>query len=237
MCIRDRLNPNFETNEENRNDGLPHLDLLKIKKKKWSFGMIAGIVSNPFDQNQNTALGTKFGLTTRYQLRNKLALNADLMYFLRNGNYEPITISEHTGYSFGRTLYRFELTPKNTQYLELPIYLTYSMNRHVLEGGVSASYLLGVRGLTNQIKEEGPAIAINDPRWIDETGFRKFTANVMLGYRYKINSKLHFGVRADYAPLGFNISDLEDSSVNFVERAAMGNVKPLHLTFRLTQYF
>ena len=216
---------------------LPDLDWVGISK--WSFGITAGIVSNPFDQDQNgTALGAKIGLTTKYQFKEKLALNADLIYFYRTGTYQPVdSVFEVTGYSFGRSTYRFELRPENSHYLELPIYLTYPIKRHLFEGGISASYLLGVRGSTRLIVDLESSQPVNDTGWINETGFRKFTANVMLGYQYKISSNIHFGVRAIYSPIGYNNLSLDNNSSISIDRLAPQNINPFHLTIKLTQYF
>ena len=229
--------------EADRKEDLPDLEWLNLKKKsRWSFGMTAGLVSDPFDNNQSNALlGAKFGLTTKYQLRKKIALNADLIYFFRGGNYQPTALEYQDSYSFGRSLNRFELTPKNTHYLELPIYLTYSIGgRHLVEGGVSASYLLGIRGFTKLVREEGPSESINDPHWISKNDFKEVIANVMLGYQYKINSNLHFGVRGVYSPGGLNewISDPQSASLfNPDERLDSPAIHSFHLNFRLTQYF
>ena len=226
--------------KKNRKDGLPDLEWQNINrsKKRLSFGITAGIVS--FEDNQSNSIqGAELGFTARYQLKDQLAINADLMYFYRGGSYQPIDVTTLPAYSFGRLDYRNELTPENVHYLDLPIYLTYSMNSHVFEAGVSANYLLGVRGATQNILEEGPSQKISDVNWIDKTGFKTIVGNVLLGYRYQINSKLHFGLRATYSLTGYNdlIEDESAISINIDRRMIVQDIRPLHLNFKLTQYF
>ena len=97
--------------------------------------------------------------------------------------------------------------------------------------------MLGVRGSTRLIVDLESSQPVNDTGWINETGFRKFTANVMLGYQYKISSNIHFGVRAIYSPIGYNNLSLDNNSSIFIDRLAPQNINPFHLTIKLTQYF
>jgi len=230
--------PSLDLYAEGKEEELPDLEWMNIKKKKFSLGLTAGTVSFPFDQNaSNTIQGSKFGLTVRYKLRGNLALNADLMYYYRGGNYNPVESTSETTYSFGRMTDRYELTPENLHYFDMPIYLTYSKKKHVFEGGVSASYLLGVRGATIKKPHEGQIVAVDDPHWIENTGFKNVLTNVALGYRYQLTPNLHFGVRGVYS-FGNLISNSDDTAmaIGSPEREIIGENSPLHLTFKLTQY-
>ena len=228
--------PSLDLYPTKKEESLPDLDWSYLKKKRFSMGLTAGIVSFPFEQNTtNSELGAKLGLTARYQLKGNLALNADLMYFYESGKYNPIQSTTETFYSFGRIVNKNDLTPKNIHYLELPIYLTYALKKHIFEGGVSASYLLGVRGATIRTPHEGQSYAIDDSGWIDDSNFKNVFANVALGYRYQISPDLHFGVRAIYTPEKFmNLSD--DASISGPERLDIIEQSKLHLNFKLTQY-
>jgi len=88
------------------------------------------------------------------------------------------------------------------------------------------------------VPEEGPSSSVDEPHWISKNGFKEVVGNVMLGYRYQINSNLHFGVRATYSSGGYNDLASDNSiSVNFGERLISQDIQPLHLNFKLTQYF
>ena len=219
-----------------RVEDLPNLTWANMKKKKFSMGIIAGIASFPFEQDSiKSTTGYKVGLTARYKLKRNVALNADLMYFYRGGEFNPIQDGEEVTYSFGRTTDRYELTANSVHYLEMPVYLTYTKNKHIFEGGVSASYLLGVRGGRFKIPNEGPRVAAGDPYWLDNSGFRKLNTNVALGYRYQIAPNLHFGVRGVYA-LGSVMQQSDLFAGIGAERTQFSSDSRLHLNFKLTQY-
>ena len=202
-------------------------------KKKVRFGVTAGAVGYPLIENNSTQpfIGAKAGIFAEYNFftlkrKGHCSIGSELLYHYRSGNFIATQSNEIIEYSFGRRITTDFLTPKNLHYLELPIYLKYKLPKVNFEGGVSMNYLAGVRGTIDRSDA-------NQEVWMSTLGFKKYHANVLLGFQYKLNDNIGFGVRMNYTLGGILDSN---AVVPFPNDKVLRESGPLYLTFKVTQY-
>ncbi len=202
-------------------------------KKKVRFGVTAGAVGYPLIENNSTQpfIGAKAGIFAEYNFftlkrKGHWSIGSELLYHYRSGNFIATQSNEIIEYSFGRRITTDFLTPKNLHYLELPIYLKYKLPKVNFEGGVSMNYLAGVRGTIDRSDA-------NQEVWMSTLGFKKYHANVLLGFQYKLNDNIGFGVRMNYTLGGILDSN---AVVPFPNDKVLRESGPLYLTFKVTQY-
>lgn len=230
--------PSLDFLLENKNMEIPSINIDETcsyfhGKKKVRFGVTAGAVGYPLIENNSTQpfIGAKAGIFAEYNFftlkrKGHWSIGSELLYHYRSGNFIATQSNENVQYSFGRRVTTNFLTPKNLHYLELPIYLKYKLPKVNFETGVSMNYLAGVRGILEQDNA-------NQEVWISSLGFKKYHANVLLGFQYKLNDNIGFGVRMNYTLGGILDSN---AVVPFPNDKVLRESGPLYLTFKVTQY-
>jgi len=230
--------PSLDFFLKNKNMEAPSINLNKAcsvfyGKKKFRFGITAGAVGYPLIENNSTQsfIGVKAGIFAEYNFftlktKGDWTLGSELLYHYRSGNFIATQSNENVRYSFGRRVSTDYITPKNLHYFELPIYLKYQLSKVNFEVGSSLNYLSSVRGTLE--REES-----NQEIWTSTLGFKKFHANVLLGFQYKLNDRIGFGVRANYTLGGILDSD---AVLPFPNDKILQESGPLYLTFKVTQY-
>lgn len=207
-----------EANHENILQNNINHPIMDGRSQKLLKGIMLG--GTTYATPSSTNIGMTAGLTMKYKLRPQISLNADLIYQYRSGNFSPVASTTNVNYSFGKKEIENQLLPTSLHYVELPVYLQYQIGSHFLEGGLSASYLVGVRGGIAQkdLLDANPnPIKIDNGTWLEKDGFKSMNAQVMLGYQFGLSQNASIGLRANYTLGGIqNIStDIEQSKLYF----------------------
>ncbi len=199
---------------------------LKIQSP-FSVGVMAAqsFQTNP-KGDEKTIIGYQGGLVLQYRLKGPWHIGAGLQYKYRTGTFEASKAAIGRNYRFGLEIDTFVLRPTSLHYLSLPLHLLWQKNRHVLEGGVSFDYLLGVRGEKGQYERtvEPPIrreFQVEEKGWLVENGYKKINTAVQLGYRYRVNRQLSFGLSVNYTFGGILKKDYEQPVIgNFLLKEA-----------------
>ena len=207
-----------EANNENILQNNINHPIMDGRSQKLLKGIIIGGTS--YSTSSNTNIGLTAGLTMKYKLRPQISLNADLIYQYRPGTFSSVASTKDVNYSFGKKEIENHLLPTSLHYVELPVYLQYQVGRHFLEGGLSASYLVGVRGgiVRKDLLDTNPnPLNIDKGTWLEKDGFKSMNAQVMLGYQFGLNQNASIGLRANYTLGGIQnvATEIQQSKLYF----------------------
>ncbi|MEZ4960740.1 MAG: outer membrane beta-barrel protein [Saprospiraceae bacterium] len=179
----------------------------KGKTKKSSplaFCVMAGQMFQLGAKNgEKTIIGYQGGLVLQYKVKGNWYIGSGLQYKYRTGSFDASKSAIGRNYRFGLETDTFVLRPSSLHYLSLPIQLGWQKGRHVLEAGFAFDYLIGVRGEKGRYERTSePPIRrefqAEQKGWLVEDGYNSFNAAAMLGYRYRVNRQLSFGLGANY---------------------------------------
>mgnify|MGYP003852372137 CR=1 FL=1 len=168
------------------------------------FGLIAGLsVAPSFDAaNSSNPVSTNviLGLRYAYQIRPELTLNVNALYSDRTGINQTKEVHD-TIYHFGMATRSHYITPTRLHYVEMPIYLSWQMDRnHSLSIGVSPAVLIGQNNRIDLVSQD----SFDNMDYQTEThagrseGILNYDASVMMGYTYRVNEYWSVGVRGQY---------------------------------------
>ncbi|MCB0553693.1 MAG: hypothetical protein KDD02_09095 [Phaeodactylibacter sp.] len=151
--------------------------------------------------------GATVGVLASYSVRERLLLFGGLQYRVRTGAFQPSDNSEVNTYRFGISREQFTILPNRLHYLEIPIGLAFSRERHSLSAGLSWNYLLGIQGSLYAAEKTEFGLAFGPAReadggWLAETGFRKQSLSLLADYYYRIWGRIQLGAVLQYTPGG-----------------------------------
>jgi hypothetical protein len=177
-------------------------------RRRFSFGI--GAASHfQFGEGGEKAIAWRVGTLVRYRLTSNVFLGSGLAYLRRTGTFFPTKRNAVVAYSFGKSIDNSALKPSSLHYLSMPLTVGFFKKRHEIEAGITANYLLGVRGAKGEEfighSPEPPyyLTLLFQPEqkgWIVEEGFRRFFPELTLGYRYRLNRHLSAGAGAWFTP-------------------------------------
>ena len=143
----------------------------------------------------------------------------------RDGHFEASKTTETRQYRFGLELMKDQLRPTSLHYVSMPLMAGWKKGHHLFEGGLLPDYLVGVRGEIGKLEkvdEENPRkeFVPREKGWLDEEGFTRFNVSPVVGYRYRVNKELSFGLSVQYAlrPLTNKEPDMNDYILKEDER-------------------
>lgn len=140
------------------------------------------------------------GIHYARRLNDRLRLHTGLEYSTRGGLNSDSTY-QSTAFSFGFTRQSTTISPQKLHTLELPLSLALRIkNRHYIQLGASASYLLNVSSLV--LKGTETDFGSNNPTservWGYSQGFSKVDASLLTGYQYYLGRGLYLGIQSRY---------------------------------------
>ena len=143
------------------------------------------------------------GIVFQYDLNKRWFVSSGLGYQRRAGHYEASKITEMRNYRFGLELMENLLRPTSLHYLEMPFLVGWKKGHHLLEGGILVDYLTGVRGEIGKLEKVDnermtKEFIAHEKGWISEDGFTRWNVSPSVGYRYRVNKELSFGLSAQY---------------------------------------
>lgn len=209
------------------------------KNNPFSFGLTASALIYPAKNDEKRWIGASFGVVGEYNLLNYLSLNAELLYTLRSGTFGTTSGTIQTIYSFGKKTIEYSLYPENLHFLEVPVYVQYKTGKHGIEGGLTFSYLAGIRGnIEKQTSlfpwertgEDDFSRENQSAGWVAKDDFNSFNASLLLGYRYYLSQKIAIGLRSNYR-FGELLKNTENQEQAFPESG------PLHFNISANWYF
>jgi hypothetical protein len=174
------------------------------KQSPFLIGITAAQLFQPNAKSGEKAiLGYQAGLLLQYRLKGPWHLGTGLLYKYRTGTFDASKSAIGRNYRFGLETDTFVLRPSSLHYISIPLQLLWQKNRHILESGLVLDYLLGVRGEKGQYQRlvepfVHRAFVAEEKGWLVEKGYKKFTTAAQLGYRYRVNKQLSFGISANY---------------------------------------
>lgn len=183
----------------------PQVAEQELPRQPWSLAVEVGQLFQPtLSSSEQSTIGFQTGLMLRYDLSDEhdFYLAAGLRYQRRTGTFDFTKFNENRNYRFGLELDTNLLQPSSLHYLSFPVLVGWERGRHVVEGGASLDYLLGVRGELGSIQRTGEPprriFQASESGWLVEDGYKKMTSTVMLNYRYRVSRQWSFGVSANY---------------------------------------
>ncbi len=143
------------------------------------------------------------GVVFQYDLNKNWYVSSGVGYLRRDGHFEASKITEMRNYRFGLELMENLLRPTSLHYLEMPLSVGWKKGHNLFEGGICIDYLTGVRGEIGKLEKvdiERPTkeFVSYKKAWIAEDGFTRWNVSPMVGYRYRVNKELSFGLTAQY---------------------------------------
>ncbi|HFA48389.1 MAG TPA: PorT family protein [Bacteroidetes bacterium] len=153
---------------------------------------------------ENIITGFSAGIVFQYDLNKHIYLSSGINYMRKDGHFNASKTTEKRNYRFGLELENKLLRPTSLHYISAPIMAGWQKRHHLLEGGIYLDYLMGVRGESGnyeRIPGEPPTkeFVPTETGWLVEEGFSKFNISPSIGYRYRVNKQLSFGLSAQYA--------------------------------------
>ncbi len=178
-------------------------DPYKIKTPVlFSLGAHAMAMLNPeFKPGDSQLLGYNFGVDLRISRNSHWGLRTGLNYRIRAGHYNFADSLTEVAYSFGRLEKQYTLTPRALHFVELPVSISYRVNRHEMQFGGQVAYLAGVKGQVEVPLDGFPLRRNTEVGWIDKTGFKNIKIDLILGYHYAISTRCKAGLYLHYAPM------------------------------------
>lgn len=174
----------------------------------------AGGLLNIGWKNSNTrealSISPAFGLMFTSRITNQLAFSIGIGYqHISNLNYSNKQ-SKITRYGIGEYSKVTSITPYQTQFINIPIKLHYSLNKmNVIGVGYHISYLLDVQSrvetYTQQLAEKVDYETYKTGGYTE--GFKTFNSQISIFYRRNIYNK--FWVQAEFA---YGLTDLKDNT-------------------------
>lgn len=205
--------------EFNENE-LVFLDSFELPKQERHYiGFMAGANFSQSFQSENSN-GSSFGpnvfagLSYKYILGTKLALNGNALYQYRDGINTEKQFGA-TSYSFGRTLDSTNVKANQLHYIEIPIYLDYLVGgQHSFLGGVSTSYLINSKStVTKKQTTQFDSNVSSTTEYGHNEGFQRFDFALIAGYEYLLRPDLNIGLRMNYGLLDVTKNDYFKSDI------------------------
>ncbi|MEM9819951.1 MAG: hypothetical protein AAF985_02720 [Bacteroidota bacterium] len=189
---------------------------LKSLIKHWSLGLATGMDMLPQTNNGQVDLGYRLGLSLRYKLNAKWALQTAMLFTSRSSDFNTNLDSVvQVDYSFGRSERILQFEGNRIYTFEWPLTLQFGHRRHLLEGGPQFNYLLGVQAdvledrflLPWERTELSNAYArsVLDPVELSGTEFKQFYLALQLAYHYQLTPRWQIGLQARWVPGSDNI--------------------------------
>ena len=218
--LHEGISSNDEKLLEN-SDNFIILDSFKLpKSERHYFGIMAGAnMSQAYQTPTNS--GSSFspnvfgGVTYKYVIGNKLALNANLLYQSR-GDVNTQKQFIHQNYDFGFQVDTTTVSAQKLHYIEAPIYLDYLINgKHNLIGGMSASYLVESSSDVNvKSNNNFDSWEENSTEFGHNDGFERLDVAVIAGYEYFLKPDLNVGIRMNYGLIDATKDHYFNNSLN-----------------------
>jgi len=200
---------------------------IKTSSGKFNLGLMVGGFTHAAQNQSNAFYGGVGGITLRYRFHPLLSINTDLTYRFIKGDYEETQTNIQTSFGFGQTINEYSLRPKSMHQVSIPIYAQLAISRSILEGGISYNKLIGVKGeikdkeslypwqrLTMEEQIEQSKTSVLSEGWIDEEGFRADYFSLLMGYKYRLNTNMDIGLRAEYALKSILTNDESTTGMN-----------------------
>ena len=171
----------------------------------WHIGVTAAQLMQAYPKSgENLITGFYAGVVGQYDLNKNWFVSAGLGYTRRGGHYEAAKMTETRMYRFGLELMEDQLRPSSLHYATATLSAGWKKGHHLFEGGLILDYLAGVRGEKGKLEKTDAEEPIKDfvpyqKGWIDEEGITPFNVSPMVGYRYRVNKELSFGMAVQYA--------------------------------------
>ncbi len=212
--------------------------IIPHSRKKLDWGLTAGLqfyksegqssfnVDTGTDSTFNNSIKVGFtgGLTGAYRFSPRFSVNVDALYHWSRENIDEVGYSDDLEllYSFGQVSQVSQTKAESFHSIQLPVSLQYNIGRHGLEAGLAFRYLLKVQGeessTASSQRSDGSADLLAEASskvWVPEDNFNRFTTSYLLGYRFAVNDRLNFGLRAMYTPSAKSSSDAAETNTAY----------------------
>ena len=176
-----------------------------FRPNPFHIGLTASQLMQPFPKSgENLITAHAAGIVAQYDLNKNWFISSGAQYMRRDGHFMASKMTETRNYRFGLELMENEMRPSSLHYISLPLMVGRQKGHHLLEGGILFDFLIGVRGEIGKLEKTDPDVnkkefVAQEKGWIAENGFTKFNVSPSLGYRYRVNKELSFGISVQYA--------------------------------------
>lgn len=184
----------------------------------WSFGAEAGLSASILSGGERGLVPTLYGgFVAGYDMSESWGLRSGLIYSRRSG-YGRTENQSVSSFGFGFTSIEQQVQSTTTDYLEVPLSLSYTIDRHQIElGGYAAFRLMNNSRVTRVVDgdlQEGKSEAYIAQGY--NNGNAPVDAGVSMGYSYAITNRWRLTANGTYGVLdGFGDDPVMNNQIQF----------------------
>lgn len=180
-----------------RTDTKPAVQSKSTSKSNIGFYGAASLY--PYNQERaDVLIAYTAGLDFNYHIQANLSLTTGLHYRWREGNFNGTQETQQDSFAFRKITTSHQLLASELHYLELPLRLSFTKNKHQLGVGLQYARLLGVYGKMHRNSNENMNYEVLERGWLADDRFQENRFDAVFSYRFELKKHFNIGVKAHY---------------------------------------